>query len=157
MQLASQEAFRLNHEYIGTEHILLGLLNDKEWSGVTPGMKSKVAHDFFKVRTELYKYVKSGSSIVMVGKLPYTPEAKNVMRYADEEARNSGHPCVEAEHILLGLLREPEGIAGRVLTGFGLDVEELRTEIQLILRQPDRIAEGTRATATSTWPLKFPE
>lgn len=139
MQLATQEACRLNHDYLGTEHILLGLL--KEWSGVTPGMKRKLDYDFRKVRAELDKHVKSEPSIPPLCKLLQTPETKRVVAYADEEARNSGHPCVEAEHILLGLLRAPEGIAGRVLLGFGLDVEELRTEIEFILRQPDRIAE----------------
>jgi len=141
MQLASREAFRLNHEYIGTEHILLGLI--KEGSGVTPSMLSKVDRDLRKVRLEVEKFVQTGSSMITLGKLPYTLDAKKVMEYADEEARNSRHPCVEAEHILLGLLREPEGIAGQVLMSFGLNAEELRAEIEAILRQPYRIAEAT--------------
>ena len=141
MQLAGQEAFRLNHESIGTKHILLGLLT--EGSGVTPSVLKKLDHEFRKIRTALGTHVESGPSIVMVGKLPYTPEAKKAMNYADEEARNSGHPCVETEHILLGLLREPEGIAGQVLTGLDLNAKELRTEIDGILHQPHRIADAS--------------
>ncbi len=141
MQLARQEAHQHNHEYIGTEHILLGLIG--EGSGVTPSMLNKLDHDFRKVRYELSKHVKSGPTLVAAGLLPKTSEAEKVLEYADEEARNSGHPCVEAEHILVGLLRQAEGIAGQALIRIGLNVEELRAEIEGILRQPYRIAEAT--------------
>ena len=133
-QLALQEALRLNHEYVGTEHILLGLI--KEGSGVTPSMFNAVHHDLSKVRTEVGNFVKSGPSMTTLGKLSYTPGAKKVMEYADEEARNSGHRYVEPAHLLLGLLREREGIAAQVLMSFGLKAEELRAEVEDFLGQP---------------------
>ncbi len=127
MQLANQEAHRLNHQYIGTEHILLGLV--KEGSGVTASMLKKVNRDLRRVRMEVEKFVQSGPSMTTLCRLSYTPGAKNVMEYAVEEARNSGHNYVEAEHILLALLREQEGIAAEVLMSFGLRAEDLRVEI----------------------------
>jgi len=127
MQLTSQEAHRLNHEYIGTEHILLGLL--KEGSGVTPSMLKKIDRDFGKIRAELSRYLKKDANDAMVAKLRRTPEADRVLEYAEEEARTSGHKRVLAEHILLGLLRSPQEIAGMVLRGFGIAAEEVREEI----------------------------
>ena len=100
MQLAGQEAFRLHHKYIGTEHILLGLV--KEGSGVTPNMLTKIGRDLGKVRAEVEKWVKTGPSVVTVVTLPRTPKADKVLEHADEEARNSRHDCVETEHILFG-------------------------------------------------------
>ena len=127
MQLANQEAHRLDHEYIGTEHILLGLV--KEGSGVTVGMLEKVDRDLRKVRAEVEKLVPAGPRMTTLGRLSYTPGAKNAIEYAVEEARNSGHDYVEAENILLGLLREQEGIAAKALMSFGFNIEELRAEI----------------------------
>lgn len=138
MRLAVQEALRLNHEYIGTEHILIALI--REGSGVTPNMLKKVDRDLGKIRRELEKTLPVGPTTTALVRLQHTTSAKKSLEYA--EARGSGHPRVEAEHILLGLLREPEGITGQVLLSFGLDIEELRAEIGGILRQPDR-AEAT--------------
>jgi ATP-dependent Clp protease ATP-binding subunit ClpC len=141
MQLASQEAFQHNHEFVGTEQILLGLL--EEGSGVTPSMLNKIDRDFGTVRRELAKYLEGRRNVLTACTGPYSPAAKSALDYADEEARNSGHPCVEAEHILVGLVREPQGIVGQVLRGFGLKADELRPEIEGVLRQPYRIAEAT--------------
>ena len=109
MQLANQEAQRFNHEYIGTEHILLGLI--KEGSGVAANVLKNLEVDLRKIRLEVEKLVQSGPDMVTMGKLPQTPRAKKVIEYSMEEARNLGHNYVGTEHILLGLLREQEGVA----------------------------------------------
>jgi hypothetical protein len=107
MQLANQEAQRFNHEYIGTEHILLGLV--KEGSGVAANVLKNLDVDLRKIRLEVEKLVQSGPEMVTMGKLPQTPRAKKVIEYSMEEARNLNHNYVGTEHILLGLLREQEG------------------------------------------------
>ena len=100
MALANQEAQRFNHEYIGTEHILLGLV--KEGSGVGANVLKNLDVDLQKVRLEVEKLVKSGPDMVTMGKLPQTPRAKKVIEYAIEEARNLNHNYVGTEHLLLG-------------------------------------------------------
>jgi ATP-dependent Clp protease ATP-binding subunit ClpC len=126
MALANQEAQRFNHEYIGTEHILLGLV--KEGSGVGATVLKNLDIDLRKVRLEVEKLVKSGPDMVTMGKLPQTPRAKKVIEYAIEEARNLGHNYVGTEHLLLGLLRERDGVAAQVLMNLGLKLEEVREE-----------------------------
>ena len=127
MQLANQEAMRFNHEYIGTEHILLGLV--KEGTGVAASVLKN--HDILlrKVRLEVEKLVQSGPEMITMGKLPQTPRAKKTLEYSMEEARNLCHSFVGTEHLLLGLLREKEGVAAEVLTELGLEVKQLRNEI----------------------------
>src|SRR5512137_1652083 len=125
MQLANQEAQRFNHEYIGTEHILLGLV--KEGSGVAANVLKNLDVDLRKIRLEVEKLVQSGPEMVTMGKLPQTPRAKKVIEYSMEEARNLNHNYVGTEHILLGLLREQEGVAAQVLMnllGHGLEGSE---------------------------------
>jgi ATP-dependent Clp protease ATP-binding subunit ClpC len=131
MALANQEAQRFNHEYIGTEHVLLGLI--KEGSGVGANVLRNLGVDLAKVRMEVEKLVKTGPDTVTMGKLPYTPRAKKVTEYAIEEARNLNHNYVGTEHILLGLLREQEGVAAQVLMNLGLKLEEVREEILNLL------------------------
>ena len=131
MALANQEAQRFNHEYIGTEHILLGLV--KEGSGVGATVLKNLDVDIKKLRLEVEKYVKSGPDMVTMGKLPQTPRAKKVIEYAIEEARALNHNYVGTEHILLGLLRETEGIAAQVLMGLGLKLEDVRQEVLNLL------------------------
>ena len=131
MALANQEAQRFNHEYIGTEHILLGLV--KEGSGVGATVLKNLDVDIKKLRLEVEKYVKSGPDMVTMGKLPQTPRAKKVIEYAIEEARSLNHNYVGTEHILLGLLRETEGIAAQVLMGLGLKLEDVRQEVLNLL------------------------
>ena len=114
MALANQEAQRFNHEYIGTEHILLGLV--KEGSGVGANVLKNLDVDLRKVRMEVEKLVKSGPDMVTMGKLPQTPRAKKVIEYAIEEARNLNHNYVGTEHLLLGLLRSPARIAFVIAT-----------------------------------------
>jgi len=131
MALANQEAQRFNHEYIGTEHILLGLV--KEGSGVGATVLKNLDIDLRKVRLEVEKLVKSGPDMVTMGKLPQTPRAKKVIEYAIEEARNLGHNYVGTEHLLLGLLRERDGVAAQVLMNLGLKLEEVREEVLNLL------------------------
>jgi len=131
MALANQEAQRFNHEWIGTEHILLGLV--KEGSGVGATVLKNLDVDIKKLRLEVEKLVKSGPDMVTMGKLPQTPRAKKVIEYAIEEARALNHNYVGTEHILLGLLRESEGIAAQVLMNLGLKLEDVRQEVLNLL------------------------
>ena len=131
MALANQEAQRFNHEYIGTEHILLGLV--KEGSGVGANVLKNLDVDIKKLRLEVEKLVKSGPDMVTMGKLPHTPRAKKVIEYAIEEARSLNHNYIGTEHLLLGLLRETEGVAAQVLMGMGLKLEDIRQEVLNIL------------------------
>jgi ATP-dependent Clp protease ATP-binding subunit ClpC len=141
MQLANQEAQRFNHEYIGTEHILLGLI--KEGSGVAANVLKNLDVDLRKIRLEVEKLVQSGPDMVTMGKLPQTPRAKKVIEYSMEEARNLGHNYVGTEHILLGLLREQEGVAAQVLMNLGLKLEEVREEVLNLLGHGMEGPEGS--------------
>ena len=147
MQLANQEAQRFNHEYIGTEHVLLGLV--KEGSGVAANVLKRLDVDLRKIRLEVEKIVQSGPDMVTMGKLPQTPRAKKVIEYAMEEARNLNHNYVGTEHLLLGLLREQEGVAAQVLMNLGLKLEDVREEVLNLLghggeggEQPERTSSG---------------
>src|ERR1700691_4012911 len=131
MALANQEAQRFNHKYIGTEHILLGLV--EEGSGVGANVLKNLDVDLRKVRLEVEKLVKSGPDMVTMGKLPQTPRAKKVIEYAIEEARTLSHNYVGTEHLLLGLIREHDGVAAQVLRNLGLKLEEVREEVLNIL------------------------
>src|SRR5271168_650715 len=141
MQLANQEAQRFNHEYIGTEHVLLGLI--KEGSGVAANVLKNLDVDLRKIRLEVEKLVQSGPDMVTMGKLPQTPRAKKVIEYSMEEARNLNHNYVGTEHILLGLLREQEGVAAQVLMNLGLKLEEVREEVLSLLGHGMEGAEGS--------------
>src|SRR5262245_13179417 len=140
MQLANQEAQRFNHEYIGTEHILLGLV--KEGSGVAANVLKNLDVDLRKIRLEVEKLVQSGPEMVTMGKLPQTPRAKKVIEYSMEEARKLNHNYVGTEHILLGLLREQEGVAAQVLMNLGLKLEEVREEVLNLLGHGMEGGEG---------------
>ena len=121
MALANQEAQRFNHEYIGTEHILLGLV--KEGSGVGANVLKNLDIDLRKVRLEVEKLVKSGPDMVTMGKLPQTPRAKKVIEYAIDEARNLNHNHVGTDHSLLGRLPATEGVAAAALMTLGMQCQ----------------------------------
>src|SRR5260221_3503154 len=133
MQLANQEAQRFNHEYIGTEHILLGLV--KEGSGVAANVLKNLDVDLRKIRLEVERIVQHGpgGDQVVMGRLPHTPRAKKVIEYSIEEARNLNHNYVGTEHLLLGLIREQEGVAAQVLMNLGLKLEDVREEVLNLL------------------------
>jgi len=139
MGLANQEAQRFNHESIGTEHILLGLI--KEGSGVAANVLRNLGVDLKRVRMEIEKKVPSGHEMVTMGRLPFTPRAKKVIELAFEEARALGHNYVGTEHLLLGLLRESEGVAAQVLVEQGLKLEDVREEVLRLLGH-DFTSEG---------------
>jgi ATP-dependent Clp protease ATP-binding subunit ClpC len=127
MGLAKAEAQRLNHEYIGTEHVLLGLV--QEGSGVAANVLKNMNIDLKRIRTEIEKIVKGSPTLVTQGNLPFTPRAKKVLELAVEEASNLGHNYIGTEHLLLGLIKENEGIAARVLLNLGVKLEDVRDEI----------------------------
>ena len=131
MTLARQEAQRFNHDYIGTEHILLGLV--QEGSGVAAQVLKSLDVDLKKIRMEVEKIVKNGTNMVTMGQLPFTPRAKKVLELALEEAENLGHSYIGTEHLLLGLIRENEGIAAQVLLNLGTTLEEVREQVLELL------------------------
>ena len=127
LQLARKEAERFNHGYVGTEHVLLGLLALGQ--GVAVNVLQKMGLDLETVRLEVEKAVNVGPETKTVGNVPFTPRAKKVLALAGSEARALNHAYVGTEHILLGLLREGEGVAARVLKNLNVDLEKTRIEI----------------------------
>ncbi len=127
LALARKEADRFNHNYVGTEHLLLGLI--KLGQGVAVNVLQKMGLDLETVRMEVEKQVGSGPETKMAGNIPYTPRVKTVLALAGKEARSLNRSCVGTEHILLGLLREGEGVAARVLKNLEVDIERTKNEI----------------------------
>lgn len=125
--LARKEADRFNHNYIGTEHILLGLI--KLGEGVAVNVLRRMGLDFETVRLEVEKAVGTGPETKMIGEIPLTSRAKKVIEYAVEEAKQLHHSYIGTEHLLLGLLREGEGVAARILKNLDVNLEEVRNEI----------------------------
>lgn len=136
MALANQEAQRFNHEYVGTEHLLLGIV--KEGSGVASKVLRAMNVDLRVIRLEVEKFVKSGPDMVTMGKLPQTPRAKKVVEYAIEESKMFGHDYVGTEHILLGLMRERDGVAAQVLINLSLNLDNVRDVILSHLSSPNQ-------------------
>ncbi len=131
LQLARKEADRFNHGYVGTEHVLLGLI--ALGHGVAVNALQALGIDLASVRLEVEKAVGTGPETKTIGNIPFTPRAKKVLALSASEARGLGHSYVGTEHILLGLLREGEGIAARVLENLGVDLDETRYEIMKTL------------------------
>ncbi|MBL8726493.1 MAG: ATP-dependent Clp protease ATP-binding subunit [Planctomycetes bacterium] len=127
MSFARQEAMKFNHEYIGTEHILLGLV--QEGSGVAANVLKHMSVDLEKIRHEVEKIVKTGPSMVTMGNQPFTPRAKKVLELSMEEASQLSHNYIGTEHLLLGLIRENEGIAAQVLMNLGVKLDEVREQV----------------------------
>lgn len=129
--LAKEEAKRFNHDYIGTEHILLGLVREGE--GVAAAVLASFGLSPDKIRLEVEKLVQPGPATVVSGDLPFTPKAKKVIELAIDEARTLGHNYIGTEHLLLGLIREGEGVASQVLMNLGLELEKVRDEVMNLL------------------------
>src|SRR6478735_6365018 len=150
LALARKEADRFNHNYVGTEHLLLGLI--KLGQGVAVNVLQKMGLDLETVRMEVEKQVGSGPDQKMVGNIPYTPRVKKVLALAGKEAKALNHSYVGTEHILLGLLREGEGVAARVLKSLEIDIERTRNEILKELdpnfTPPEGEADETAGTAS---------
>ena len=127
LALARKEADRFNHNFLGTEHLLLGLI--KLGQGVAVNVLQKMGLDLETVRMEVEKQVGTGPDQKMIGNIPYTPRVKKVIALAQKEARNLNHTYVGTEHLLLGLLREGDGVAARILRSLDVDIEQTRQEI----------------------------
>ena len=142
--LAQEEARTLKHNYIGTEHILLGLLREEEGlaARVLEGLEITVE----EVRAQVIRIVGSGEEVTS-GQIPFTPRAKKVLELALREALSLGHNYIGTEHILLGLVRENEGVAARILPDFDADSEKIRNEIIRMLSGPGRRQQGQGGAA----------
>lgn len=138
--LAKEEARRFNHDYIGTEHILFGLVREGE--GVACAVLQNLDINLERLRIETEKLISPGNSSAILGDIPFTPRAKKALELAAEEARSLGHNYIGTEHILLGLLREGEGIAAQVMLSLGIDLKRVREEILALL--------GGATTSTTT-------
>jgi len=156
MQLADEEAQRFSHEYIGTEHILLGLV--KEGSGVAANVLKNLPVDLRRIRLEVEKFMRPGPTTLTFEERPHTPLAKKVIEYALEESRDLKHNYVGSEHILLGLLRNEEGVADLVLKNLGVTLEKAREGVRQLLGEPligrrDEVPLQPRAG----WPENLPD
>src|SRR5215216_7888 len=127
LALARKEADRFNHNFVGTEHLLLGLI--KLGQGVAVNVLQKLGLDLETVRMEVEKQVGTGPDQKMIGNIPYTPRVKKVLALAGKEAKALNHSYVGTEHILLGLLREGEGVAAQVLRNLDVNLDKARNEI----------------------------
>src|SRR6266516_1769199 len=151
LQLARKEADRFNHNYVGTEHLLLGLI--KLGQGVAVNVLQKMGLDLETVRMEVEKQVGTGPDQKMIGNIPYTPRVKKVLALAAKEAKALNHTYVGTEHILLGLLREGDGVAARVLKNLDVDIEQTRQEI---LKELDPNFNAQEESAVPETPEKAP-
>ncbi len=152
LALARKEADRFNHNFVGTEHLLLGLI--KLGQGVAVNVLQKMGLDLETVRMEVEKQVGTGPDQKMIGNIPYTPRVKKVLALAAKEARQLTHTYVGTEHILLGLLREGDGVAARVLKNLDVDIEQTRQEI---LKELDPNFNAQEEPAVPENPEKAPE
>jgi ATP-dependent Clp protease ATP-binding subunit ClpA len=135
---AQDEARRLKHNYIGTEHILLGLLREQE--GLAARVLDSLDVTVEEVRAQVARIIGQGDEVA-TGQIPFTPRAKKVLELAMREARSLGHDYIGTEHILLGLARENEGVASRILLDFDADAETIRNEVLRRLSGPEAESE----------------
>src|SRR5213596_420016 len=158
LALARKEADRFNHNFVGTEHLLLGLI--KLGQGVAVNVLQKLGLDLETVRMEVEKQVGTGPDQKMIGNIPYTPRVKKVLALAAKEAKALNHTYVGTEHILLGLLREGDGVAARVLKNLDVDIEQTRQEIlkeldpNFTAQEEQSSNEGTEKTAEKKGEVK---
>jgi ATP-dependent Clp protease ATP-binding subunit ClpA len=145
LRLAQEEAQSFNHNYVGTEHLLLGLVSEGE--GIAARVLIKMGVRLEQVRHEIEFIIGRGDRIVL-GEVGMTPRAKKVLELAVDEARRLNHHYVGTEHLLLGLIREGEGIAARVLEKFGVDLREARQNVLIMLSQTTNV-RGYTATTTN--------
>jgi hypothetical protein len=135
MHRANQEAQRLHHGYIGTEHILLGLAGMKD--GVAIAVIKNFGIEPLRIKSAIERIIQSGSETDNEGEMPRSPRAKSAIGFTVEEARNLKHTCIGTEHVLLGLMREEEGVAAQVLMTLGLRLDRVREEVYKVLAQPN--------------------
>jgi ATP-dependent Clp protease ATP-binding subunit ClpC len=144
--LAQEEARTLKHNYIGTEHILLGLLREEE--GLAARVLESLDITVERVRAQVVRIVGSGEEVTS-GQIPFTPRAKKVLELALREALSLGHNYIGTEHILLGLVRENEGVAARILLDFDADSEKIRNEVIRMLSGPGGRRQGSGGSSSS--------
>jgi ATP-dependent Clp protease ATP-binding subunit ClpC len=132
--LAQDEARALSHNYIGTEHILLGLLREEE--GLAARVLESLDITVEEVRAQVARIIGPGDEPIVSGQIPFTPRAKKVLELSLREALSLKHNYIGTEHILLGLVRENEGVAARILLDFDADAEKIRNEIMRVLSGP---------------------
>ena len=147
IMLAQEEARRLGHNFVGTEQILLGLIG--EGTGVAAKVLKSMGVNLKDARVEVEKIIGRGSGFVAV-EIPFTPRAKRVLELSLEEARQLGHNYIGTEHLLLGLIREGEGVAARVLENLGVDLAKVRTQVIRMLGETAEVASGGGTSKGST-------
>ncbi|MCZ2200868.1 ATP-dependent Clp protease ATP-binding subunit [Cylindrospermopsis raciborskii] len=147
IMLAQEEARRLGHNFVGTEQILLGLIG--EGTGVAAKVLKSMGVNLKDARIEVEKIIGRGSGFVAV-EIPFTPRAKRVLELSLEEARQLGHNYIGTEHLLLGLIREGEGVAARVLENLGVDLSKVRTQVIRMLGETAEVTPGGSSGRTKT-------
>ncbi len=147
IMLAQEEARRLGHNFVGTEQILLGLIG--EGTGVAAKVLKSMGVNLKDARIEVEKIIGRGSGFVAV-EIPFTPRAKRVLELSLEEARQLGHNYIGTEHLLLGLIREGEGVAARVLENLGVDLTKVRTQVIRMLGETAEVSAGASTGRTKT-------
>ncbi|MCP9801524.1 ATP-dependent Clp protease ATP-binding subunit [Synechococcus sp. RedBA-s] len=147
IMLAQEEARRLGHNFVGTEQILLGLIG--EGTGVAAKVLKSMGVNLKDARVEVEKIIGRGSGFVAV-EIPFTPRAKRVLELSLEEARQLGHNYIGTEHLLLGLIREGEGVAARVLENLGVDLAKVRTQVIRMLGETAEVTAGGGGSKGST-------
>ena len=149
IMLAQEEARRLGHNFVGTEQILLGLIG--EGTGVAAKVLKSMGVNLKDARVEVEKIIGRGSGFVAV-EIPFTPRAKRVLELSLEEARQLGHNYIGTEHLLLGLIREGEGVAARVLENLGVDLAKVRTQVIRMLGETAEVASGGTSKGSTKTP-----
>jgi len=148
IMLAQEEARRLGHNFVGTEQVLLGLIG--EGTGIAAKTLKSMGVNLKDARVEVEKIIGRGSGFVAV-EIPFTPRAKRVLELSWDEARQLGHNYIGTEHLLLGLIREGEGVAARVLENLGVDLNKIRSNVVKMLGEtkPQAVSSGARTSSTS--------
>jgi ATP-dependent Clp protease ATP-binding subunit ClpC len=153
LAMAREEAIRLQHDYVGTEHILLGLIREGE--GVAAAVLTNLSVDLEQIQERIEESIRRGKATIALGELPYTSRAKKVLEFAMAEARELNHSYVGTEHLLLGLLREEKGIAAEVLNQLGVTLEEARQQtLKLLGSEPNATQTGAPTAAAAGAPAK---
>ncbi len=153
IMLAQEEARRLGHNFVGTEQILLGLIG--EGTGVAAKVLKSMGVNLKDARVEVEKIIGRGSGFVAV-EIPFTPRAKRVLELSLEEARQLGHNYIGTEHLLLGLIREGEGVAARVLENLGVDLAKVRTQVIRMLGETAEVGAGGSSSSSAKGSTKTP-
>ena len=146
--LAREEAELYRHEYLGTEHILQGVI--KDGGGIAVAIIQKTGTDLSQLKKELEKNLPRSSSSLIIGDIPFTSRAKKILEFAVEEARSLNHNYIGTEHLLLGLLKEKEGVACRILNGFGVYFDDVKERIIEMFKEPAETARGGDKGKTPT-------